>query len=110
KTGALLIRPRIKERDQTFQSPWHEDQQTRSNDQSGRSSHREMKHARAGGVNHNRKDQHEHHRGAEVRLDHVERREKAGHDAAWTKRAPEVAFFTRALLEEVRKKNYEGEF
>ena len=69
-----------------------------------------MKHTRAGGVDHNREDQRQHHRGAEVRFDHDERREPASHDAARNKRAPEVSFFTRALLEEVRKKNDQREF
>src|SRR5690242_21845466 len=69
-----------------------------------------MKHTRTGGKDHDSEDQHEHHRGAEVGFDHDETREPAGHDAAWNKRAPEVSFFTRALLEEVRQKNDEREF
>src|SRR5689334_6642671 len=69
-----------------------------------------MKHTRAGSEDHDREDQHQHHRGAEVGLDHDERREPASYHTARNKRAPEVSFFTRALLEEVREKNNEREF
>ena len=69
-----------------------------------------MNYTRAGGENHDRKDQYQHHRSAEVRFDHDERRKQPRHQTAGNKRAPEVAFFTRALLEEVGKKDDEREF
>src|SRR6185369_7513186 len=53
---------------------------------------------------------HENQRSAEVGFDHDERRKQPRHHAARNKRAPEVSFFTRALLEEVREKNDEREF
>src|SRR5690349_18834436 len=68
-----------------------------------------MKYACSRGKDHDRKDQHEHHRGAEVGFDHDEHCQPASHDATRNERAPEVSFFTRALLEEVSEKNYERE-
>ena len=69
-----------------------------------------MNQSRARGINNDDKNEREHHRRAEVRLDHDECGEPAGNDAAGQKRSPEIAFLTGSLLEEVGEKNYQCEF